>query len=174
MRLRRTLVMLATALVGVLVAPTVASAAPAPIIGGGTVSSAPWAAAVFSNGSFTCSGTIIAPRWVLTARHCVSGTMSVRVGSVYRSSGGVTSGVSASYARYDLALLYLSTSINTTYVTLSSSYPPVGSTNSIYGWGMTVQPAQDGHRTGDQHQRHRRVRRAGDPEHPDQRQRLAG
>ncbi|ROT33774.1 trypsin-like serine protease [Micromonospora sp. HM5-17] len=137
MRLRRTVVMLATALVGVLVAPTAASAAPAPIIGGGTVSSAPWAAAVFSNGSFTCSGTIIAPRWVLTARHCVSGTMSVRVGSVYRSSGGVTSGVSASYARYDLALLYLSTSINTTYVTLSSSYPPVGSTNSIYGWGMT-------------------------------------
>ena len=39
------------------------SAAPAGpttnIIGGGTVSSAPWAAAVFSNGSFTCSGTII-------------------------------------------------------------------------------------------------------------------
>ncbi|MEE6258264.1 S1 family peptidase [Plantactinospora sonchi] len=143
MRLRRTLVMLATALAGVLVAPAAAPAAPpsagdpSHIIGGGTVSSAPWAAAVFSNGSFTCSGTIIAARWVLTARHCVSGTMSVRVGSVNRSSGGVTSGVTASYSRYDLALLNLSTAINTSYVSLSSGYPPVGSTNSIYGWGMT-------------------------------------
>ena len=44
------------------------------IIGGSTVSSAPWAAAVFSNGSFTCSGTIIAPQWVLTARHCLGGS----------------------------------------------------------------------------------------------------
>ncbi|MEO3745120.1 DUF1986 domain-containing protein [Plantactinospora sp. B5E13] len=143
MRLRHTLVMLATALAGVLVAPAAAPAAPpspgdpSHIIGGSTVSSAPWAAAVFSNGSFTCSGTIIAARWVLTARHCVSGTMSVRVGSVNRSSGGVTSGVTAAYGRYDLALLNLSTAINTSYVTLSSAYPPVGSTNSIYGWGMT-------------------------------------
>ncbi|MBE1485898.1 S1 family peptidase [Plantactinospora soyae] len=139
MRLRRTLVMLATTLVGALVAPAAASAGPVTpfIIGGGTVSSAPWAAAVFSNGSFTCSGTIIAARWVLTARHCVSGTMSVRVGSVNRSSGGVTSNVTSSASRYDLALLQLSTSINTSYVTLSSAYPPVNSTNSIYGWGMT-------------------------------------
>jgi len=133
MRFRRTLVTLATALAGVLVAPAAATAAPEPIIGGGTVSSAPWAAAVFANGSFTCSGTIIAPRWVLTARHCLNGTMSVRVGSVNRTSGGVTSGVSATYARYDLALLYLSTSINTTYVTLSSSYPPARPTRSTAG-----------------------------------------
>ena len=139
MRLRRTLVMLATTLVGALVAPAAASAGPVTpfIIGGGTVSSAPWAAAVFSNGSFTCSGTIIAARWVLTARHCVSGTMSVRVGSVDRTSGGVTSGVTSTASRYDLALLQLSTSINTSYVPLSSAYPPVNSTNSIYGWGMT-------------------------------------
>jgi secreted trypsin-like serine protease len=137
MRIRLTLAMLATGLIGALVAPSAASAAPQPIIGGSTVSSAPWAAAVFSNGSFTCSGTIIASRWVLTARHCVSGTMSVRVGSVNRTSGGVTSNVSSSSTRSDLALLYLSTAISTSYVSLSSSYPPVGSTNSIYGWGMT-------------------------------------
>ena len=140
MRIRLTLAMLATGLVGVLVAPAAAQAVPAgpePIIGGGTVSSAPWAAAVFSNGSFTCSGTIIASRWVLTARHCLTGTMSVRVGSVNRTSGGVTSNVSSTATRSDLALLNLSTAINTSYMPLSSSYPPVGSTNSIYGWGMT-------------------------------------
>lgn len=139
MRIRLTVAALAVAVTGALVAPGAAVADnPQPfIIGGNTVSSAPWAAAVFSNGSFTCSGTIIAPTWVLTARHCVSGSMSVRVGSVYRASGGVTRTVSASYARYDLALMRLSSSVSTTYVTLSSSYPPVGSTNSIYGWGMT-------------------------------------
>lgn len=140
MRIRSMVAVLAAAAAGLLGASSGAVAAPAgpqPIIGGSTVSSAPWAAAVFSNGSFTCSGTIIAAQWVLTARHCVSGTMSVRVGSVYRSSGGVTRTVSASYSRYDLALLRLSSSVSTSYVTLASSNPPIGSTNSIYGWGMT-------------------------------------
>jgi secreted trypsin-like serine protease len=139
MRIRLAAAAIAATVTGALVVPGTAVAAdPTPlIIGGSTVSSAPWAAAVFSNGSFTCSGTIIAPQWVLTARHCVSGSMSVRVGSVYRSSGGVTRTVSASYARYDLALMRLSSSVSTSYVTLASSNPPVGSTNSIYGWGMT-------------------------------------
>ncbi|MEU8045231.1 trypsin-like serine protease [Micromonospora echinofusca] len=139
MRIRSMIAVLATALAGVLGASSGAVAAPVSpyIIGGGTVSSAPWAAAVFSNGSFTCSGTIIAPQWVLTARHCLGGSMSVRVGSVYRSSGGVTRTVSASYSRYDLALMRLSSSVSTSYVTLASSNPPIGSTNSIYGWGMT-------------------------------------
>ncbi|GAA0426927.1 secreted trypsin-like serine protease [Actinoplanes campanulatus] len=126
--------------IATLVAPSAAQAADPVtpyIIGGSTVSSAPWAAAVFSNGSFTCSGTIISANYVLTARHCVSGTMSVRVGSVNRTSGGVTRTVSSSSTRYDLALLRLSSSVSTSYMPLSSAYPPVGSTNSIYGWGMT-------------------------------------
>lgn len=138
MRIRLTVAAVAATLTGALVVPGTAVADPTPlIIGGGTVSSAPWAAAVFANGSFTCSGTIIAPNWVLTARHCLNGTMSVRVGSVYRNSGGVTRSVSATYARYDLALMRLSSSVSTSYVTLASADPPVGSTNSIYGWGMT-------------------------------------
>ncbi|GIJ33999.1 S1 family peptidase [Verrucosispora sp. WMMD703] len=139
MRIRSLIAVLATAMAAVMGASSGAVASPvAPlIIGGGTVSSAPWAAAVFSNGSFTCSGTIIAPQWVLTARHCLGGSMSVRVGSVYRSSGGVTRTVSATYGRYDLALMRLSSSVSTSYVTLASSNPPVNSTNSIYGWGMT-------------------------------------
>ncbi|MFI5489337.1 S1 family peptidase [Micromonospora echinaurantiaca] len=140
MRIRSLVAVLATTAATLLGASSGAVAAPAgpdPIIGGGTVSSAPWAAAVFSNGSFTCSGTIIAPQWVLTARHCLGGSMSVRVGSVYRSSGGVTRTVSATYSRYDLALMRLSSSVSTSYVTLASSNPPIGSTNSIYGWGMT-------------------------------------
>jgi secreted trypsin-like serine protease len=107
------------------------------IIGGGTVSSAPWAAAVLSNGSFTCSGTVISANYVLTARHCINGTMSVRIGSVNRTSGGVTRTVSSTSTRNDLALMRLSSAVSTTYMPLSSAYPPVGSTNSIYGWGQT-------------------------------------
>ncbi|MDG4807104.1 trypsin-like serine protease [Micromonospora sp. WMMD1120] len=140
MRIRPLLALLGTAMIGVLGASSGAVAAPAgpqPIIGGETVSSAPWAAAVFSNGSFTCSGSVIAPQWVLTARHCISGTMSVRIGSVYRTSGGVTRTVSATYTRSDLALMRLSSTVSTSTVTLANSNPPINSTNSIYGWGMT-------------------------------------
>ncbi|MGC4745132.1 S1 family peptidase [Micromonospora sp. DT201] len=140
MRIRPLLIAVSTALVGILGAASGASAAPPgpqPIIGGTTVSSAPWAAAVLSNGSFTCSGSVIAPQWVLTARHCISGTMSVRVGSVYRASGGVTRTISATYTRNDLALMRLSSTVSTSTVTLASSNPPINSTNSIYGWGMT-------------------------------------
>jgi secreted trypsin-like serine protease len=138
MRIRLTVAAIAATVTGALAVPGTAVADPTPlIIGGSTVSSAPWAAAVFANGSFTCSGTIIAANWVLTARHCLNGTMSVRVGSVYRSSGGVTRSVSATYGQNDLALLRLSSSVSTSYVSLASSNPPVGSTNSIYGWGMT-------------------------------------
>jgi len=139
-RIRIVVASLATALTGMLAAPAAATAAPAGpdrIIGGSTVASAPWAAAVFSNGSFTCSGTIISANYVLTARHCISGTMSVRVGSVTRASGGVTRTVSSTTTRYDLALMRLSSAVTTTYMPLSSAYPPVGSTNSLYGWGMT-------------------------------------
>ncbi|MGK5442777.1 S1 family peptidase [Micromonospora sp. URMC 105] len=140
MRIRPLLAVLTTALAGVLAASSGATAAPAgpqPIIGGNTVSSAPWAAAVFSNGSFTCSGSVISSQWVLTARHCINGSMSVRIGSVYRSSGGVTRTVSATYSRYDLALMRLSSPVTTSTVTLATSNPPIGSTNSIYGWGQT-------------------------------------
>jgi secreted trypsin-like serine protease len=140
-RIRIVVASLATAFASVLAIPAAATAAPTDpttnIIGGSTVASAPWAAAVLSNGSFTCSGTIISANYVLTARHCIGGTMSVRVGSVNRASGGVTRSVSSTSTRYDLALMRLSSPVSTSYMPLSSAYPPVGSTNSLYGWGMT-------------------------------------
>ncbi len=139
MRIRLVVASLATALIGAVAVPSAALAVDDPdrIIGGGTVSSAPWAAAVLSNGSFTCSGTIISANYVLTARHCISGTMSVRVGSVNRTTGGTTRAVSSTSTRYDLALMRLASPITTSYMPLASANPPLNATNSIYGWGMT-------------------------------------
>lgn len=116
-----------------------ATRTPAPIIGGTTVTDAPWAASIYrSGGSFTCSGTIIAPTWVLTAQHCVSAGITVRVGSVYRSRA-TTIGVTSYQVspRGDLALVQLSSPHTTAYSQLADANPPVGSTNQICGWGRT-------------------------------------
>jgi secreted trypsin-like serine protease len=133
----------ATALLGtVLIAPGTATARPA-IVGGATVTSAPWAAAVFAtiNGEkrFGCSGTIVAPTYVLTARHCIQTgrTMSVRVGSVSRTAGGATRTVTSVSTNNDLALMKLDSPVTTTYMALSATDPRVGATNTIFGWGRT-------------------------------------
>jgi secreted trypsin-like serine protease len=138
MRIRTTVLALLAASAAVLATPVAAQADDVEpyIIGGGTVSSAPWSAQVYRNGSFTCSGTIIAARYVLTARHCTGSAMTVRVGSVTRGSGTLAS-VTTYSTRYDLAVLTLASSISTSYMPLGSTNPPVGATNSIYGWGMT-------------------------------------
>ena len=65
--------------------------AQARIVGGSLVptGSYPWTAALLgSNGSQFCGGSLIAPKWVVTAAHCSSSAASVRVGSVDRQSGG--------------------------------------------------------------------------------------
>ncbi|UJW30172.1 DUF1986 domain-containing protein [Saccharothrix sp. AJ9571] len=109
------------------------------IVGGGTAPSVPWGAQVYVNGSFNCSGTIIAARWVLTAEHCLGSSMSVRVGS---NTLGAGTQVSVDQQRVspvgDVALLHLTRAVNTTYITLGNADPAVGSTNQIYGWGRTT------------------------------------
>ena len=134
MRTRLWLAIAGAAVGAVLVAPAAAQAGPPSIqiIGGSTVSSAPWSAQIYRSGSFTCSGTIIAPTYVLTARHCTSSSMTVRVGNVIRGQGTLANVVQVS-TRFDLAVLRLDRAINTSYVTLATADPPVGATNSIYG-----------------------------------------
>ncbi|WP_433260325.1 S1 family peptidase [Actinosynnema sp. CS-041913] len=108
------------------------------IIGGTLVSSAPWAAAVYRNGSFTCSGTIISPNWVLTAKHCVGTGLTVRVGNVQRAQGTPSSVTRYVNNSADVSLLQLSTPIQTSeYSKLADTNPANGTTNQIYGWGYT-------------------------------------
>jgi len=114
------------------------------IIGGGTVSSAPWGAQIYwnnvtANGGFECSGTIIAPQWVLTARHCLNSPgMHVKVGSVTLQQGtNATVDQQKASPNGDIALLHLSTAVTTTYMKLGTGNPPTNATNQIYGWGRT-------------------------------------
>ncbi|GAA3869572.1 trypsin-like serine protease [Saccharothrix violaceirubra] len=149
MRLTRLIPALAAAAMAVLgFAPTAATAAPAGdvtpyIIGGGYATSAPWAARLFSNGQQTCTATIIAPTWILTAKHCVSGgNLSFRIGSLDQTSGGtVANGAQiVNHSASDLSLVRLDRSVSATYIRLGAAGSvTVGQSVQVYGWGATSQ-----------------------------------
>jgi secreted trypsin-like serine protease len=148
LRTALTVVGAALALIGL--APT-ASAAPPPetdptvqpmIIDGGFATNAPWAARMFFNGQQRCSATIIAPQFILSARHCVSssGTYQFRIGSLDQFAGGtVATGTAISrHPTADIAIIRLDRSVAATYSPLgTTSNVAVGQTVQIYGWGAT-------------------------------------
>ena len=115
------------------------------IVNGEAATSSRGLAALHIDGKFECTGSIIAPRWVLTAKHCVEGyrdqAMAVRVKSLrYGSGGGVVAVIEAeSVVRsiHDIALVRLSRSANAEYVPLASAHPKIGTTNYVFGWGRT-------------------------------------
>lgn len=112
------------------------------IIGGGYAQSGPWAARLFSNGRQTCSASIIAPTWILTAKHCVGGGgLSFRIGSLDQTTGGtVANGVQTYTHSSDLALVRIDRSVSTTYATLGQpGSVTVGQNVQVYGWGATSQ-----------------------------------
>jgi hypothetical protein len=142
MRLRSVLGSIALATAAMLVAPNAYAGDNVvhepKIIGGETVASAPWAAGLYYDGSFFCSGALIASRWVLTARHCIEGggPTNVLIGDV-RINRGISVNVTriARTSGADLALLRLDQPVDTSYAPLASAAPPIGATNWIYGWG---------------------------------------
>lgn len=120
----------------------------------------PWMASMQFRENATCAGALIAPTWVLSAKHCHNGLLDadandwkVRVGSIDRSEGGELIDV-AEFIDYpsdevDLALIRLAS---------PSTYPPiavvpvdetapyeVGSVAMTMGWGadsLSGDPAQ--------------------------------
>nr|WP_042195473.1 trypsin-like serine protease [Kibdelosporangium sp. MJ126-NF4]CEL22034.1 hydrolase [Kibdelosporangium sp. MJ126-NF4] len=112
------------------------------IIGGGNASNAPWAARLFRNGQQNCTATVIAPSYVLTAQHCVtgSGTYTFRIGSLDQTTGGQmrTADRITQHPSADLAIAHLSQPYTGTFSPLgATSDVAVGQTVQVYGWGAT-------------------------------------
>ncbi|MDX8036392.1 trypsin-like serine protease [Lentzea sp. BCCO 10_0856] len=106
------------------------------IVGGEFVTNAPWAVQLQNGGSFGCTGSIIAPEWVLTARHCWGD--SVRVGDIDLGQGAYRAIIEhVEHPAADLRLMRLESEVDTEYVRLADQAPEVGSTHHIYGWGTT-------------------------------------
>ncbi|MGW3466072.1 S1 family peptidase [Streptomyces olivaceoviridis] len=153
-----TVVATAAAAASALLASPTASAAPQPIVGGTTTTTTAYPFMMqitdASQNQF-CGGTLVAPKKVVTAAHCMVGetTSSVRVvgGRTYlNGTNGTVSRVSGIWINPDytdatdgddVAVLTLSTSMPyTTAKYVSSSQTSVyaaGTTARILGWGTT-------------------------------------
>jgi len=150
MRLRSLVLLAGTAFMALLgsTAPAATAAEPSGvqpmIIGGQNAQSGPWAARLFVNGQQNCTATIIAPQYILTAKHCVasSGTYTFRIGSLDQQSGGTMAPGSPipRHSGADLAIVKLTSSVNATYSPLGTTSNVAVSQNvQVYGWGATSQ-----------------------------------
>jgi len=146
--LKMTLAVAGAALAVTMAAPQAVAADPGAgatpmIIGGGNASNAPWAARLFVDGRENCSATIIAPSYILTAKHCVSNTTAeytFRIGSLDQTTGGtVAEGIAITrHQRADIAIVQLDRQVSATYATLGTAPDVVtGQTVQVYGWGAT-------------------------------------
>ncbi len=127
-----------------------------PKIVGGSITTIPqpWVASLQQNGRHGCGGSLIAPQWVVTAAHCVSGGPSpshVRLGSLNRSSGGQLIAIAQTYVHpgyngnvnggNDIALLRLQTAVSgISPIAIAGSSPAAGTAVRLYGWGQTTPP----------------------------------
>ena len=132
---------------------------PSAAIVGGQTTSRSWAAAIIHpdqtkrmEDRIQCSGALLGPRVVVTAKHCLQyiGGHKVVIGraDLTVSSGAVRSiQKTKSYGNADVALLYLSS--NTTLKPLPMfASTPLGTGNDVYpyGYGRTSTTKRDGSR----------------------------
>ncbi|TDD29272.1 trypsin-like serine protease [Actinomadura sp. KC06] len=113
-----------------------------PIVGGHNATEAPpFIAALYKGGRFACTASLVAAHWILTADHCIGGSLSVRVGSLQRESGGQTANVTQQVSEpsgSDIALLRIDKDIQAQYPTLGGpGDAATGTRERVYGYGYT-------------------------------------
>lgn len=123
------------------------------IVGGSVVTTPqPWVAALLQDGRQGCGGSLIAPQWVVTAAHCVSGQANpsqVRLGSLSSTSGGQVIAIAQkiihpSYSTSninggnDIALLRLQSPVSGITPIGIGSAPASGNAIRLLGWGQTT------------------------------------
>nr|CTQ98446.1 secreted trypsin-like serine protease [Kibdelosporangium sp. MJ126-NF4] len=121
-----------------------ANAGPGPLIVGGrnATEAYSWMVSLQSSpGQHFCTGTLVSPRWVVTANHCLRGHFQVRVGSNSLTSGGQTAGMTTvAVGPDDVGLVQLDRAVTLAPAKIPTTPVAVGTPLRILGWGVTCDP----------------------------------
>jgi secreted trypsin-like serine protease len=113
------------------------------IIDGSQADALHGAARMFAGGQEICSATVIAPNWILTARHCTQGAagqaISFHTGSLDQTQGTTVNATQVVESQdADISLVQIYTAVSGDFAPLGSAGDVnVGDQVQVYGWGAT-------------------------------------